>query len=170
MIPFDEEEKNKIILFTDKGHYRIFDNAHVNLTSRLGKVTPVMPCFKSDVHHVVSAFKINSKQDLIKLNLFLEDNSYYIFDLDSFYLSDLDKYAKKNIDIPAKAKVVNVFDGVIDVINKDTVSHPVIVKEKPVFVSSDDEVVEEQEQENEAPKKEEKEGFEQISIFDDLDE
>ena len=170
LIPFDEEEKNKVILFTDKGHYRIFDNAHVNLTSRLGKVTPVMPCFKSDVHHVVSAFKINSKQDLIKLNLFLEDNSYYIFDLDSFYLSDLDKYAKKNIDIPAKAKVVNVFDGVIDVINKDTVSHPVIVKEKPVFVSSDDEVVEEQEQENEAPKKEEKEGFEQISIFDDLDE
>ena len=33
LIAFDEEEKNKVIMFTDKGHYRIFDNAHVNLTA-----------------------------------------------------------------------------------------------------------------------------------------
>ncbi|MBR5997302.1 MAG: DNA topoisomerase IV subunit A, partial [Bacilli bacterium] len=44
LIAFDEEEKNKVIMFTDKGHYRIFDNAHVNLTARLGKVQVVMPC------------------------------------------------------------------------------------------------------------------------------
>ena len=65
---------------------------------------------------------------------------------------------------------MNVFDGVIDIINKDTVSHPVLVKEKPVFVSPDDDAEEEKEQDNVAPQKEEKEGFEQISIFDDLDE
>ena len=170
LIPFDTEEKSKIILFTDKGHYRIFDNAHVNLTSRLGKVTTVMPCFKSDVHHIVSAFKIDTKQDLLKINLFLEDNSYYTFDLDNFSLSDLAKYAKKNIDIPAKTKVANVFDGVIDIINKDTVSHPVTVKEKPVFTKSEDDEQDNNEETIESPKKEEKEGFEQISIFDDLDE
>ena len=170
LIPFDEEEKSKVALFTDKGHYRIFDNAHVNLTARLGKVTNVMPCFKSDVHHVVSAFKIDTKQDLLKINLFLDDNSYYIFDLDNYYLSDLDKYAKKNISIPAKAKIVNVFDGVIDVINKDTISHPVTVKEKPIIVRTDDDETNDLEPENEVPQKEEKEGFEQISIFDDLDE
>ena len=70
LIAFDEEEKNKVILFTDKGHYRIFDNAHVNLTARLGKVQNIMPCFKSDIHHVVSAFKLNTKADLLKINLF----------------------------------------------------------------------------------------------------
>ena len=170
MIPFDVEEKSKVILFTDKGHYRIFDNAHVNLTARLGKVTNVMPCFKSDIHQVVSAFKIDAKQDLLKINLFLEDNSYFIFDLDNFYLSDLDKYAKKNISLPAKATIVNVFDGVIDLINKDTVSHPVTVKEKPVIVRTEDDENGESEPENEVPQKEEKEGFEQISIFDDLDD
>ena len=170
LIPFDEEEKSKVALFTDKGHYRIFDNAHVNLTARLGKVTPVMPCFKSDVHNVVSAFKIDAKQDLLKINLFLSDNSYFTFDLDNFYLSDLDKYAKKNIDIPSKTKIENVFDGVIDIVNKDTVSHPVLVKEKPVLEPSNDEDQGEVEQEIVAPQKEEKEGFEQISIFDDLDD
>ncbi len=168
LIAFDEEEKNKVILFTDKGHYRIFDNAHVNLTQRLGKVTDVMPCFKSDIHHVVNAFKLNTKQDLLKINLLLSDNNYFAFDLDSFYLSDLDKYAKKNIDIPAKEKVVDVVDPIIEIVNKQTISHPVTIKEKPIV--EEGESSETLLEEDNKPAKEEKEGFEQISIFDDLDD
>ena len=167
LIPFDEEEKSKVILFTDKGHYRIFDNAHVNLTNRLGKVQNIMPCFKSDVHHVVNAFKLSSKQDLLKINLFLTNDTYHIFDLDSFYLSDLDKYAKKNIDIPSKEKISDVRDTTIEIVDKNTVSHPIIVKEKPPIVLDDGA---EENDDSEEPVKEEKEGFEQISIFDDLDE
>ena len=167
LIPFDEEEKSKVILFTDKGHYRIFDNAHVNLTNRLGKVQNIMPCFKSDVHHVINAFKLSTKQDLLKINLFLTNDTYHTFDLDNFYLSDLDKYAKKNIDIPAKEKVANVFDTTIEIVDKNTVSHPIIVKEKPAIVLDDSG---EDSDDSEETVKEEKEGFEQISIFDDLDE
>ena len=154
-------------MFTDKGHYRIFDTAHVNLTNRLGKTQLVMPCFKSDVHHVVNAFKLSTKQDLLKINLFLTDNTYYEFNLDNFYLSDLDKYAKKNIDIPSKEKVVDVRDTTIDIVDKKTISHPIIIKEKPP-ISLDDGG--EENDETGEPVKEEKEGFEQISIFDDLDE
>ena len=167
LIPFDEEEKSKVIMFTDKGHYRIFDNAHVNLTARLGKVQSLMPCFKSDIHHVVNAFKLSTKQDLLKINLFLTDNTYYEFSLDNFYLSDLDKYAKKNIDIPSKEKVVDVKDTTIEIVDKKTVSHPIVIKEKPP-ISLDDSG--EGNDETGELVKEEKEGFEQISIFDDLDE
>ena len=167
LIAFDEEEKSKIIRFTDKGHYRIFDNAHVMLTNRLGKAQLVMPCFKSDIHHVVSAFKLDRKQDLLKINLFLSDDSYYEFNLNEYYLSDLDKYAKKNIDIPSKEKVVDVRDTTIEIVDKKTISHPIIIKEKPP-ISLDESG--ELDDENDEPVKEEKEGFEQISIFDDLDE
>ena len=167
LIAFDEEEKSKVILFTDKGHYRIFDNAHVNLTNRLGKTQLVMPCFKSDVHHIISAFKISNKQDLLKINLFLGDNTYFPFELDNFYLSDLDKYAKKNIDIPAKEKIVAVNDASIEIVDKKTISHPIIIKEKPPIVLSDNG---DDGEENNEPIEEEKEGFEQISIFDDLDD
>ena len=168
LIVFDVEEKSKVILFTDKGHYRIFDNAHVNLTNRLGKVQQIMPCFKSDIHHVINAFKLDTKQDLLKINLFLSNNSYYTLDLDNFYLTDLDKYAKKNIDISSKEKIDSAFDTRIYIVNKNTVSHPVTVKEKPILEETDDNG---EPQENSAkPEKEEKEGFEQISIFDDLDE
>ena len=170
LIAFDTEEKSKVIMFTDKGHYRIFDNNHVNLTNRLGKVQPLMPCFKSDIHHVVSAFKLTTKQDLLKINLFLSDNSYFSFDLDNFYLTDLDKYAKKNIEIPAKEKIAMVLDTNIEIINKKTISHPIIVKEKPVIEAGEGEDSEGEIVEKEQPVKEEKEGFEQISIFDDLDD
>ena len=168
LIAFDQEEKSKVIMFTDKGHYRIFDNAHVNLTSRLGKVQSIMPCFKSDVHHIVNAFKLNNKQDLLKINLFLNNDTYYTFDLDNFYLTDLDKYAKKNIDISAKDRVVDVTDATIEIVNKNTISHPIIVKEKRISLT--DEGEESEEIIDTEPVKEEKEGFEQISIFDDLDE
>jgi topoisomerase-4 subunit A len=175
LIAFDEEEKNKVILFTDKGHYRIFDNAHVNLTSRLGKVQNIMPCFKSDIHHVVSAFKLNTKADLLKINLFLSTNEYFAFDLTEFYLSDLAKYAKKNIEIPAKTEIDSVIDTNIEIINNKTVSHPITIKEKePQPVNEGEDNDEEGEvEETSAPVKEEKpdrEGFEQISIFDDLDD
>ena len=175
LIAFDEEEKNKVILFTDKGHYRIFDNAHVNLTARLGKVQNIMPCFKSDIHHVVSAFKLNTKADLLKINLFLSTNEYFTFDLTEFYLSDLAKYAKKNIEIPAKTEIDSVIDTNIEIINSKTVSHPITIKEKePQPVNEGEDNDEEGEvEEASAPVKEEKpdrEGFEQISIFDDLDD
>ena len=172
LIAFDEEEKNKVILFTDKGHYRIFDNAHVNLTARLGKVQTVMPCFKSDVHHVVSAFKLINKADLLKINLFMSTNEYFEFELTDFYLTDLAKYAKKNIDIPSKTTVDSVVDTNIEIINKKTVSHPIAIKEKPIqTLENEGEVDEENDEIESVPEvKEEKEGFEQISIFDDLDE
>ena len=175
LIAFDEEEKNKVILFTDKGHYRIFDNAHVNLTARLGKVQNIMPCFKSDIHHVVSAFKLNTKADLLKINLFLDNNEYFTFDLTDFYLTDLAKYAKKNIDIPSKTSVDSVIDTNIEIVNKNTVSHPITIKEKPQVMTSSDEDGDEGDEVEEtvAAVKEEKpdrEGFEQISIFDDLDD
>lgn len=175
LIAFDEEEKNKVILFTDKGHYRIFDNAHVNLTARLGKVQNIMPCFKSDIHHVVSAFKLNTKADLLKINLFLSTNEYFAFDLTEFYLSDLAKYAKKNIEIPAKTEIDSAIDTNIEIINSKTVSHPITIKEKepqPVNEGEDNDEDGEVEEAS-APVKEEKpdrEGFEQISIFDDLDD
>ena len=168
LITFDTDEKSKVVMFTDKGHYRIFDNAHVNLTNRLGKVQPLMPCFKSDIHNVVNAFKLFTKQDLLKINLFLSSGNYFGFELDNFYLTDLDKYAKKNIDLPAKEKIAEVLDTNIEIVNKKTISHPIIVKEKPPIDLSDNS---DDNDDNDEPKvKEEKEGFEQISIFDDLDE
>ena len=171
LIAFDEEEKNKVILFTDKGHYRILDNLHVNLTARLAKPQQIMPCFKSDIHHVVHAFKLENKQDLLKINLFLSNNEYHCFDLQDFYLTDLNKYAKKNIDIPAKTTIVSAIDTNLEIVNKNSISHPITSKRKDDEQSAfDNDSLESQSVEETAEKEESREGFEQISIFDNLDE
>ena len=62
----------------------------------------------------------------------------------------------------------DVLDTDIEIINKKTISHPITIKEKTILEDNDEggqakEVAAE-------PIKEEKEGFEQISIFDDLDD
>ena len=112
-------------------------------------------------------------QLILKINLFLNNNEYFTFDLQDFYLTDLAKYAKKNIDIPAKTSVDSVIDTNIEIVNKNTVSHPITVKERPQPVMDGEDNEEVDEAVEDKPVKEEKsdkEGFEQISIFDDLDE
>ena len=102
----------------------------------------------------------------------MSTNEYFEFELTDFYLTDLAKYAKKNIDIPSKTTVDSVVDTNIEIINKKTVSHPITIKEKPIQTLENEGETDEENTESESipEAKEEKEGFEQISIFDDLDE
>ena len=192
LIAFDEGERAKIAVITDKGHQRVFDINKMTRTARLGKPQEVCPSFKGDPHKVVNAVKINKDLDLIKLNLYLNDYSVYRLTIDDFRQTEA-KYAKKNIDIPNRSSILCVFDTTIEVINKKTISHPatrveraaeVVKREEPEEEEQIREVVNEQEkllpeEENiveeeektpveEAPKKEKKQdkSFEQISIFD----
>lgn len=81
------------------------------------------------------------------------------------------RYAKKNIDIPARTAIDCVYDTTLEVIDKDTVSHPIIEKEKKVVeeTPSEDENMEEKPVEAPKEEKEEVHTYEQISIFDDED-
>ena len=100
----------------------------------------------------------------------MSTNEYFEFELTDFYLTDLAKYAKKNIDIPSKTTVDSVIDTNIEIINKKTISHPITVKEKEVVITEADSEDDTEEEVSAPEAKEEKEGLEQISIFDDLDE
>ena len=168
LVAFDENEKSKVVVVTDKGHYRIIDNSRVPLTQRLGKVTNIMPMFKNDVHAIVGACKINKKEDIVKILMYLSNQNMYEFELPDTYLTEAAKYAKKNMPLEKGAQVSILLDYAFEKVDKNTISHPVKVKE---------EIVEEEAQtEESAPEVKEKkeepatEGFEQISIFDDLDD
>ena len=152
-------------------------------TARLGKTQEVCPSFKGDQHRVIGGIKINKDLDLIKLNLYLSDNSVYRLTIDDFRQTEA-RYEKKNIDIPARTSVSCVIDTTIESINKKTVTHPIVLKEKPEdkkevvmeqqtieeIVENDEPKVENEEVSApvETPKQEKKEqkSFEQISIFD----
>ena len=183
LLSFDEAERAKIAIITDKGHQRVIDINKMTRTARLGKTQEVCPSFKGDQHRVIGGIKINKDLDLIKLNLYLSDNSVYRLTIDDFRQTEA-RYAKKNIDIPARTSVSCVIDTTIESINKKTVTHPIVVKEKPEdkkevvmeqqtieeIVENDEPKVENEEDsahvETTKQEKKEQKSFEQISIFD----
>jgi DNA gyrase/topoisomerase IV subunit A len=161
LITFEESQKTKCCLYTDKGHRRIFDASKVNKTSRLGKTTPICPSFKSDIHNVMSAFKVDEND---KVNIYYANKSFenYVFNHDDLYQTEA-QYAKKNINMPSKTTIERVYVQDILKINNKTISHPVIEKApkiSPLLSAPAD---------GEEEKKEEG-SFEQISIFDDLND
>jgi DNA gyrase/topoisomerase IV subunit A len=174
LLAFDEDEKSKFVVVTDKGHERVLDNNRFVRTQRLGKVQPMLPVFKSDIHHVVSGIKVPSKTDVLKLYVQLNDQSFESIEINDLYLTDMSKYAKKNMEIPSKTTILFASSLDLEIINKDTVSHPVAVKEKPNEVAEEattsTKVEENVKTETASTKVEEAGTFKQISIFDDLED
>ena len=168
LVAVDDGENARVVVITDKAHERIIDTKGLIRTARLGKVQEICPSFKGDVHNVISAIKVPAKVDLIKLNLFLNNNTVFELSIDDFKTTPY-RYAKKNINIPARTAIDCVYDTTLEVIDKETISHPIIEKEKKVV----EEVVAEEENAEEKPiesvkeEKEEVHTYEQISIFDD---
>ncbi|MCQ2087230.1 MAG: DNA topoisomerase IV subunit A [Bacilli bacterium] len=175
LMAFDEEEYSKIVIFTDKSSYRIIDTNRLTKTQRLGKTMEIVPSFKNDKHTVVAACKIDTRSDINYFSLYLSNQEIFEFSVDNYYLTDATKNAKKNIETPAKTLVVNAYTIGLEKIDNKSISHPIVVKEKPAeeVGESDSSEVEETNVDNEPrveeePAKEKK--FEQISMFDDLDD
>ena len=166
LFAFDEEEKAKILIFTDKGHERVLDPNKVACTPRLGKPMQIMPCFKSDIHRIVSSLKAKNQVDgEYIVNLGLNNQSIWSYKVEDLYLTDINKYAKKNVSIPSKTRIEYVFDDSLDCINKDSTSHPIVQKE---IKQKENPVVDKKEKDSpENTIKDESGTFEQISIFDD---
>lgn len=161
IISFDEDEHSKLLLITDGGCYRIFDNTKVLKTNRLGKVQIAFKSFKKDQHNLIYVDKIDLKKDITTKSLLLSDNSLYELNVSDYHLTDIMKNTKKNINFPANIEIIDVYGDNIQIIDNSLKSHPVIIK-KIQSEEETDKAIENNESE-------EKEGFEQISIFDDLD-
>lgn len=166
LIAFDENEKAKILIVTDKGHYRILDNNKVTRTARLGKTMVVCPSFKGEPHKIIAAYKLDTSLEKNILTTLLSSQEIVVNEINDYHMTDIAKYAKKNLDIPAKTEIVQVIDSTLETINHSNVSHPIVVKEAKVKEENSPENVTLDE---ETDLKEEDGSFEQISIFDDLD-
>lgn len=158
LLVFQENEKSKIVLMTDKACLRIFDTSKAELTQRLGKPQVAFRCFKSDIHKLIYAEKarvVEDKMDLLLYNNQMEEKEISV---DDFHLTEIDRYAKKNVDqISSKHKLAFVFNFGVETINDDLKSQPIVLK-KDV-----NPLEEEEKQEDNSS------NLEQISLLDDLD-
>ncbi len=135
LLAFDENERGKVILITDKGCQRILNIDKITKTQRLGKPQVAFSCFKNDVHKLVGAKKVPYRVESVSVDLDLSNDTVFNLKVDDFNVTD-SLNAKKNISIPAKVTVRAILSDSIEIISKDTVSHPIKVKEeKPAPVS-----------------------------------
>ena len=199
LLAFEEGEKSKFVIISDKGHQRVLDNNRFTRTNRLGKPQLAMPSFKGDVHKIVAVLKVKDKDEAFGANLYLNDGSIYNLVIDDLKLTDTNRYAKKNTSIPPRTFVESVFDTELEHIGKEIKSYYVPKAEDVNNDQNDDEldsstedneivkeVVEEtsivEEDTVETPTeevkttkkgkekdKDEAGTFEQMNLFDDLD-
>jgi len=156
LLAYEPTERGKIIALTDCGNLRVFDSAYVSKTARLGKVQYVYKSFKSDRHELVYAAKLDKKAEKVTINFLKSDNQPSSITVDDFKPTPIDKYAKKNIALATGLRVVGVYTDIIGKVDENTKAYtpPVKIETPKIPTPKDD-------QENS--------GYEQISIFDDLD-
>lgn len=152
---FEQGERGKFILVTDLGCQRVYDQSHLDVTNRLGKLQTIFKCFKSEQHLLTATKRVKKNEESSSLNVLLSNKERLKIDVTDFKPIPGDKYAKKNLEFSDDLRVMLAF------------------KEEVYFVGADIKtfVPEVAEVTKEEPKKEEKreiKGYEQISIFDDL--
>lgn len=168
VLAFKKEERQKLLLITDNGSYRIFEIANMPLTNRLARPFSLYKYLKSDVQHLIKVMKIAKDEDNLLIRALLSDKNYFEFNVDDFHLTPMDKCARKILKIPHRASLDFVYDEKgIYIDNKIESYQPDISTSK---LGEEQNVIEnEQSVKNDGYHEDEQqeENYEQISIFDD---
>ncbi len=158
ILSFAQEEKiGKVLLVTDKGHTRVFDMGKIPLSHRLDKVFTLYDMFKKEPHSLVCIEKVGDKDAPYTLDAVMTDLSRYDVTFEDFYLTPMEKYAKKPDGFSSKNKIVRISRSISPLLDETIKSYELPRDEKEEDVNSET---------NEKPS----DGFEQISLFDDLND
>ena len=157
LIPFETDEKAKLLLLTDKGNLRILDSSNVDKTERLGRATTIFKTFKYDPHELIACIKLEkevvSKNIPTTLYCISKDNKQIEVSTDDYHLTPMDKYAKTNIEIDENVVLQKIHNFNIDYVRQSMKTFAAQTKsiknEVEESIDNDDEFI-------------------QISIFDEL--
>ncbi len=160
LLSYDPEEKlGKVMFVTDRCHTRIFDMNKIPCGHRLDKAFTLYDMFKKEPHSLVFLQKVGDKEPPYALDAILNDLTRYDVKFEDFYLTPMEKYAKRPDDFPAKNHILRISREVSPLIDETIKSYePAHQEEEPI------------EETSEEAKAETNSTFEQISLFDDLND
>lgn len=139
--------------------YRIFDRSNLNVTQRLGARQTIFKSFKSDIHNLVYSQKLVNKENDLILYTQNTGNEIIPITIDDFHLTPMEKYCKKNILSYNDSDIIQtIFQFEAQVIDENTVVNTLLIQENTTNQNSNEENSDD-DSEN---------GYEQISIFDDM--
>lgn len=159
LVSLHPKEKVRLGILTDNGHVRLVDINAFEKTARLGKMQYVMRVFKSDNHQIVGLIPLDKRLEGINIYCLTNTNNIITIPVDELKLTPLDKYAKQNIDQLAKNEhFVGAYVQLVRTISEATQAY------EPPVIKEVEELKETQ------PKKHDEVTYEQMSIFDILDD
>lgn len=125
--------KGKVILITDKGCLRIYEVSNTPITKRLGKLSEVFRCFKSEKHTLVKALKIINKEEATLLRFITSLKETHEVKVDDYHLTPLDKYAKAgNIKLAKGDRISFLFETDSFYIGDDIESKATVIVEEEI--------------------------------------
>ena len=159
LLGFAENEKlGKILMVTDRGCTRIFDMNKIPLSHRLDKVFSLYDMFKKEPHVLIYLDKVGDKNAPYSLDAILQDSTRTDIVFDDFFLTPMEKYVKRPDSFPAKARIARISIEESPLLDETIPSFEPPIKEEPKPEPTEDKIIESSG------------NFEQISLFDDLND
>lgn len=147
-----DHKYTKLLLLSHEGAMRVFDYTSLQCTARLGKAQPLFKCFISSPHNLCYAKRLVRAPEPFTLTSLLDDKTIMEINVDDFHPVSYDKRMKENLELNGHT-IVSVYQKEALIVDDN-----LKVEEAPVKIVS---TVKESTSED-------KEDYEQISIFDDM--
>lgn len=154
----NEHKLSKLLFVSDHGAVRAFDLGNLHCTPRLGRLQPIFKCFISNPHRLVYAKRIPRSPDPFTLTALLDDKNILEINVDDFKPTPSDKRMKESIELDAKRTIEHIYETEVTIIRD----------EFKIEKAPENHIRSVNEEENGTEQEEERPGYEQISIFDDM--
>lgn len=151
LLTYNDEEKSKIVILTDEKGLRIVDSSHLVKTSRLGPKQQLFKSFKSAPQKAIFVEKSSKNEEINKIYAILENQNLSIISLDEVKSQPIESFLKTNLEIDSPFKFVDAYSFDVERIDLST---KVVVIKKPIEIVKKDEI----------------EDYEQLSLFDFVDD
>ena len=151
LLGFEDDERSNICLVTNGKSVRIVDSIHLLKTARLGAKQQLFKSFKSDPQEAIFVEKVERKAENVKVNALLENTQLVELSLEEFKPQPFESYIKTSSDVDSPFLFVDAYITFVDRVDE---------KSNVVKIEKKIEVV----------KKQDEEDFEQLSLFDFVDD
>lgn len=146
---------NKLLILSHEGALRTFDFTSLQTTARLGRVQAIFKCFVSNPHTLCYAKRMVRNPEAFNLTGVLSNKSMMDIVVDDFHPVPSDKRMKANIALNDGERIDFIYE-----LEALRVDDNIIIEEPPVRVKAEKEIS--------SIDDDDKPGYEQISIFDDM--
>ena len=151
LLTFNTDERARIVTLTDCKGLRIIDSSHLVKTSRLGPKQQIFKSFKAYPQEALFVEKSTKNNEITKIYGLLENNNLSIISLEDVKPQPIESFLKTNLEIDSPFNFIDTYHFDVSRIDE---SFKTVVVEKPIQIV----------------KKDEEEDYEQLSLFDFVDD